>query len=71
MNGKSIETNSQSKLNEDTMAKKQKSPDSEPTPPQDLAAARLVKTEKSKDHQAKQQSEKYFILYILRPIFNL
>jgi len=27
MNGKSIETNPQSKLNEDTMAKKQKSPE--------------------------------------------
>ena len=43
MNGKSIETNPQSKLNEDTMAKKQKSPDEEPTPLLDLAAARLVK----------------------------
>ena len=40
--------NPQSKLNEDTMAKKQKSPadddDEEPTPLLDLAAARLVKS---------------------------
>ena len=44
MNGKSIETNHQSKLNEDTMAKKQKFPEpEEPTPLLDLAAARLVK----------------------------
>ena len=41
--GKSIKTNPQSKLNEDTMATKQKSPEEEPTPKQDSAVARLVK----------------------------
>ena len=45
MNGKSIETKPQSKLNEDTMAKKQKSPEllKNPLALLDLAAARLVK----------------------------
>ena len=38
-----IKTNCKSKLNDDTMAKKQKLP-AEPTPLLDSAAARLVKT---------------------------
>ena len=67
MNGKSIETNPQSKLNEDTMAKKQKSPDSEePTPLLDLAAARLVKTLRSSKFQkvtALRGCEQYPLLY--------
>ena len=58
-----IKTNCKSKLNDDTMAKKQKLP-AEPTPLLDSAAARLVKSScLVKSHKSPLQ--KFWLFYVV------